>query len=69
MDFGHVRAVVMSHGHDIVVNLKPLNAADARAGGPYLTVQSCDEVNEACNRFFRSRKMKMGKEYVKEINK
>lgn len=68
VDFGHVRLAVVGHGHDIVVNLKPLNAADARSGGPYLTVQSCDEVNAACNLFFKKRNMKVGKDYCKEIN-
>lgn len=47
---------------------KPLALWDARSGGPYLTVRSCDEVNAACNRFFKKRNMKVGKDYCKELN-
>ena len=65
-DFGEVRAGV-GYGEDFKMNLKAVTGADARAGGFYLSIESCAEINEACNAFFRKRNMPVGKDFSKQF--
>lgn len=54
---------------EVDIPYKPIALWDARSGGPYLSTNTCDKINEACERFFKSRNMKTGKDYTKEINR
>lgn len=42
---------------------------DARTGFEYLTTEECDEINAACNAFFKRKKMPYGVAYMKQVMK
>jgi hypothetical protein len=61
---GPVRAVDYKETEkEFVSHIHPLAASDARVGYPWLNYQQCQEINAACERFFRSRNMPYGQYY------
>jgi len=46
-----------------------LHYDDARTGFDYLTSAECDEINEACNAFFKRKGMPYGVAYMKQAMK
>ena len=61
---GSVRAVDYKEmEQEYVSHLKVLTPFDARAGYPSLSYEDCQEINAACERFFRSRNMPYGSYY------
>lgn len=46
-----------------------LHYDDARTGFEYLTTEECDEINAACNAFFKRKKMPYGVAYMKQVMK
>jgi len=46
-----------------------LHYDDARTGIDYLTSAECDEINAACNAFFKRKKMPYGVAYMKQAMK
>ena len=46
-----------------------LHYDDARTGFDYLTSAECDEINAACNAFFKRKKMPYGVAYMKQAMK
>lgn len=51
------------------MNWTCLHYDDARTGIDYLTSAECDEINAACNAFFKRKGMSYGVEYMKQAIK
>ena len=63
---------VFRRGHDSTptnMNWTSLSYDDARTGIDYLTSAECDEINAACNAFFKRKKMPYGLAYMKQAMK
>lgn len=51
------------------INWTCLHYDDARTGFGYLTSAECEEINAACDAFFKRKGMKYGTAYMKQVMK
>ena len=58
-----------SSGLERRLRFETYSPSDIRALPFYLSVESCDEIKAACDRFLASRGKLTGKDYAKHINK
>ena len=57
------------HNEVVFANWTFLDYDDARTGFGYLTTAECDEINAACDAFFKRKGMKYGRAYMKQVMK
>ena len=60
--------LIHGYGENLKVKLKSLSLHDVRCGPPYLSVKECNEINQKCNEFFKSRGMPVGRVYLRTLN-